>query len=78
MKKKKPYKYNSKSRLTPNANSFPFKVNNMKNDAIKNLENTLTKFRIIEEPIEEKEELDKTRQEKGSQFGSLGKTVGIA
>lgn len=58
MKKKKPYKYNSKSRLTPNANSFPFKVNNMKNDAIKNLENTLTKFRIIEEPIEEKEELD--------------------
>ena len=58
MMKKKPYKYNSKSRLTPNSNSFPFKVNNIKNDVIQNLENTLTKFRVIEDPIPEKESLD--------------------
>ena len=58
MKKKKPYKYNSKSRLTPNSQSFPFKVNTIKNDVKTNLENTLTKLRIIEEPVEEKESLD--------------------
>lgn len=57
MKNKKPYKYNSKSRLT-NSSSFPFKVNNIKNDPKKSLENTLTKFHIIEEIPSETESLD--------------------
>ena len=29
-KKNRPYKYNAKSRLTPNSQSFPFKVNSIK------------------------------------------------
>ena len=58
MKKNRPYKYNSKSRLTPNSQSFPFKVNSIKNDVVTNLENTLTKLRIIEEVPEETELLD--------------------
>lgn len=58
MKKKKPYKYNSKSRLTPNSQSFPFKVNTIKKDVKTNLENTLTKLRIIEDEPEKKEVLD--------------------
>ena len=60
MGKKKPYKYNSKSRLTADSQSFPFKVNHLKNDLKENLENTLTKLRIIEEPQEEKKQLDNT------------------
>lgn len=55
--KNRPYKYNSKSRLT-NSSSFPFKVNNIKNDPKKSLENTLTKFRIIEDVPPETESLD--------------------
>ena len=58
MKKNRPYKYNSKSRLTPDSQSFPFKVNTIKNDVVTNLENTLTKLHIIEETSEEKELLD--------------------
>ena len=58
MKKKKPYKYNSKSRLTQDSQSFPFKVNTIKNDVKTNLENTLTKLHIVEEPTLEKETLD--------------------
>ena len=58
MKKNRPYKYNSKSRLTPNSQSFPFKVNSIKNDVKTNLENTLTKLRIVEEPAQETETLD--------------------
>ena len=58
MKKNRPYKYNSKSRLTPNSQSFPFKVNSVKKDVVTNLENTLTKLRIIEDPSEKKGSLD--------------------
>ena len=59
MGKKKPYKYNSKSRLTADSQSFPFKVNQLKNDVKTNLENTLTKLKIIEEPTTpEQETLD--------------------
>lgn len=57
MKNKKPYKYNSKSRLT-NTNSFPFKINNNKIDPKKSLENTLTRLKIIEEVPQNEESLD--------------------
>ena len=50
------YKYNSKSRLTQNSQSFPFKVNTIKKDVKTNLENTLTKLRIIEDVTPEEEE----------------------
>ena len=53
MAKNKPYKYNSKSRLTPNSQSFPFKVKSMKKDVKENLENTLTKLKIIEDTTED-------------------------
>ncbi len=56
MKKNKPYKYNSKSRLTRNSQSFPFKVNTIKKDVKTNLENTLTKLHIIEDVTPEEEE----------------------
>ena len=58
MKKKnnKPYKYSSRDRLT-NTSSFPFKVSDVK-ETKKNLENTLTKLRIIEEVPKEEETLD--------------------
>ena len=56
MKKNRPYKYNSKSRLTQNSQSFPFKVNTIKKDVKTNLENTLTKLRIIEDVTPEEEE----------------------
>ncbi len=59
MSKKKPYKYNSKSRLTSDSQSFPFKVKSIKKDVKTNLENTLTKLRIVEDDKEEKEVLDK-------------------
>ena len=58
MKKNRPYKYNSKSRLTPNSQSFPFKVNSLKNDVKVNLENTLTKLRIVDDSSKEEETLD--------------------
>ena len=58
MKKNRPYKYNAKSRLTPNSQSFPFKVNHIKNDVVTNLENTLTKLRIIDDTQVKKESLD--------------------
>ena len=57
MGKKKPYKYNSKSRLTADSQSFPFKVNHFKNDVKTNLENTLTKLKIIEEPTTPEEKI---------------------
>lgn len=57
-KKNRPYKYNSKSRLTPNSQSFPFKVNSVKKDVVTNLENTLTKLRIIDDSSEKKKPLD--------------------
>ena len=53
----KPYKYSAKDRLT-NTSSFPFKVNSVKEDAKKALENTLTKFRVVEEKFKSGESLD--------------------
>ena len=44
--------------MTPNSQSFPFKVNNIKKDVVTNLENTLTKLRIIEELPDENDSLD--------------------
>ena len=55
--KNRPYKYNSKSRLT-NSNSFPFKMNRSKVDPKKSLENTLTRLKIIEDDSKEIETLD--------------------
>ena len=57
-KKNRPYKYNSKSRLTPNSQSFPFKVKSIKDDVVENLENTLTKLRIIDDNSTKIEKLD--------------------
>ena len=57
-KKNRPYKYNAKSRLTPNSQSFPFKVNSIKKDVVTNLENTLTKLRVIDDSQEKTETLD--------------------
>lgn len=57
--KKKPYNYSSKNRLTNNSNSFPFNVQHKKKDPIKSLENTLTKFKVIDDnPKENIESLD--------------------
>ncbi|MBR6136944.1 MAG: hypothetical protein IKQ06_02170 [Bacilli bacterium] len=58
MAKNKPYKYNSKSRLTQNSQSFPFKVKSMKKDVKENLENTLTKLKIIDDTSKEEEKLE--------------------
>lgn len=60
-KNNRPYKYNSKSRLT-STSSFPFSSSSVKklSESKKNLENTLTKFRIDDDTLNKNETLDNT------------------
>lgn len=76
-KSNRPYKYNSKSRLT-STSSFPFSSSSVKklNESKKNLENTLTKFRIDDDFSQNKEILDNTflegRVDKGRKKDARG------